>query len=90
MGRCMLTAFIASWARGYLAPVGFVFVTMILANFFSMLGYGAVYSWGIPMLYAMKGVEGAGVPVCSMVIVVITSATGLIALLLWWRYADQN
>lgn len=90
MGLCMLTAFIACWARGYLAPVGFVFVTMILANFFSMLGFGSVYPWGIPMMYAMKGVEGAAVPVYSIVIVVVASAIGLIAILLWWRYADQN
>jgi ABC-2 type transport system permease protein len=87
---CMLTAFIASWARGYLAPVGFVFVTMILANFFSMLGYGSIYPWGIPMMFAMKGVEGVAVPVHSFIIVAVTSAIGVIALLLWWRYADQN
>ncbi|MBP7736513.1 MAG: ABC transporter permease [Spirochaetes bacterium] len=90
VGLCMVTAFIACWARGYLAPVGFVFVTMILANFFSMLGYGTVYPWGIPMMYAMKGTEGVAVPFYSIVIVAVTSALGLAVLLLWWRYADQN
>ena len=90
IGLCMLTSFIASWARGYLAPVGFVFVTMILANFSSMLGFGSVYPWGIPMIYAMKGVEGAAIGVSSIIIVVVTSAIGLVALLFWWRYADQG
>ena len=90
IGLCTLTAFVACWARGYIAPIGFVFVTLILANFVGMLGFAPYYQWGIPMLYAIKGVAGAHIGLSSVLIVIATSAAGLIATIAWWRYADQN
>jgi ABC-2 type transport system permease protein len=89
-GLCMLTAFVACWTRGYIAAIGFVFVTLILANFVGMLGFGPYYPWGIPMLYAMKGTEGAYLGNASVIIVIGTSIAGLVATLLWWRFADQS
>jgi ABC-type transport system involved in multi-copper enzyme maturation permease subunit len=89
-GLCMLTSFVACMARGYIAPIGFVFVTLILGNFAGMLGFAPYYPWGIPMLYAMKGVEGSFIGLTGIAIVTGTSIVGLIATLLWWRYADQT
>ena len=90
VGLCMFTSFIACWTRGYLAAVGFVIVTLILGNFVGMLGFGPYYPWGIPALYGMKGVEGIYPGISSIIIVTATSFLGLIATLLWWRYADQT
>jgi ABC-2 type transport system permease protein len=90
IGLNMLTSFMACWTRGYLAPIGFVVVTLVLGNFIGMLGFAAFYPWGIPMLYAMKGLEGASPGIISIVIVVATAFIGLFATLLWWRYADQH
>ena len=90
IGLCMLTAFLACWTRGYLAPIGFVIVTLILGNFVGMLGFGPYYPWGIPMLYAVKGMEGAFIGTASIIIVIATGIAGLIATLAWWRFADQS
>jgi ABC-2 type transport system permease protein len=90
IGLCMLTAFLACWAQGYLAPIGFVIVTLILGNFAGMLGFGPYYPWGIPMLFATKSIEGTHIGTASIVIVITTSIAGLLATLVWWRFADQN
>jgi ABC-2 type transport system permease protein len=90
IGLCMLTAFLACWTRGYLAPIGFVIVTLILGNFIGMLGFGPYYPWGIPMLYATKGIEGGCIGIASIIIVITTAIAGLIATLAWWRFADQS
>jgi ABC-2 type transport system permease protein len=86
----MLTSFLACWTRGYLAAIGFVIVTLILGNFVGMLGFANYYPWGIPMLYATKGLEGAYLGTASIIVVTATSLIGLIATLFWWRYADQT
>jgi ABC-2 type transport system permease protein len=90
IGLCMLTAFVACWTRGYIAPIGFLIATIVLGNFVGMLGFGPYYPWGIPMLYAIKGVESVNLEMTSIIIVIMTSVTGLIATLAWWRYADQS
>jgi ABC-2 type transport system permease protein len=90
IGLCMLTAFVACWTRGYIAPIGFLIVTLVLGNFIGMLGFGPYYPWGIPALYAIKEVESAHLAVASIIILTMTSIAGLIATLMWWRYADQS
>jgi len=90
VGLNMVTSFFACWTRGYLAPIGFIIVALLLGNFIGMLGFAVYYPWGIPMLFAMKGLEGASLGVSSIVIVTATACTGLVATLLWWRFADQH
>jgi ABC-2 type transport system permease protein len=89
-GLSMAASFVACWARGYLAPIGFVVVTLIMGNFVGMLGFADYYPWGVPMLYAVKGIEGAHVGMSSIIIALTTACVGLVATLLWWRFADQN
>jgi ABC-2 type transport system permease protein len=74
IGLSMLVSFVACWARGYLAPIGFVIVTLLLGNFIGMLGFGPYYPWGIPVLYAMKGLEGVFLGAASIVITLTASA----------------
>jgi ABC-2 type transport system permease protein len=89
-GLNMLTSFFACWTRGVLAPVGFIIVALILGNFVAMLGFAVYYPWGIPMLFATKGIEGASLGAQSIAIVIATAGIGFIATLLRWRFADQN
>ena len=90
IGLCMSAAFVACLAQGYLAAIGFVVVTLLMANFVGMLGFGPYYPWGIPMLYAIKGIDYAYLGAESLIIVIMTGIVGLIATLYWWRFADQN
>jgi ABC-2 type transport system permease protein len=90
IGLNTVTSFMACWTRGYLAPIGFVIVALILGNFVGMLGFAGYYPWAIPMLYAMKSLEGAFIGITSIAIVAAIAFAGLVATLLWWRLADHH
>jgi ABC-2 type transport system permease protein len=89
IGLNTVTSFMACWTRGYLAPVGFIIVALLLGNFVGMLGFAGFYPWAIPMTYAMKSLEGAFIGIPSIIIVVVTTFAGLVSTLLWWRLADH-
>jgi ABC-2 type transport system permease protein len=90
VGLNTVTSFMACWTRGYLAPIGFIVVALMLGNFTGMLGFAAYYPWAIPMMYATKGLEDAFVGIPSVAIVIATTCAGLLGTLLWWRFADQH
>ncbi|MBP7496566.1 MAG: ABC transporter permease, partial [Bacteroidales bacterium] len=48
-------AFLASYSRGYILPLGFVILTLIIANFVGMIGLGPYFPWAIPGLYGTPG-----------------------------------
>jgi ABC-2 type transport system permease protein len=80
-------AFFASLGRGYLLPIALAILTVIMANFMVVLGWGDYFPWAIPTLYA-QGISSL-TPV-SYSIVFITLLIGMMATYLWWKYADQN
>ena len=83
-------AFVASAGRGYLPPMGFAILVLVLAQVLGAAGWGPLFPWSVPALYAGLGENhGAGLDVASSIIVVLTSLTGLIGTLLWWQYADH-
>ena len=88
---CTPVAFFASYGRGYLPPLGFAILTLIIAQFTGLVGLGPYFPWGIPILYsaAMAGSEGIQLGVTSYFILFFTSIAGLIGTMAWWRYADQ-
>lgn len=87
---CTPVAFFASYGRGYLPPIDFAILTLIIAQFTGLVGLGPYFPWGIPLLFtAGAGTEGAQLGVTSYLILVLTSFLGLIGTLAWWRYADQ-
>lgn len=84
-------AFLASVGRGYLSPLGFMVFTIVLAQIIAATGYGHLFPWSIPALASgVAGSENAILESISIIIVLLTSAIGLIGTMLWWRYADQN
>lgn len=87
---CTPVAFFASYGRGYLPPIGFVVITMIVGQFVMALNLGPYFPWAVPMLYGVAVTSGSAMPgIISYVILALTSLAGLIATLAWWRYADQ-
>ena len=44
---CPPVAFLASLSRGYMLPIGFVILTLILANFSGLVGLGPYFPWAI-------------------------------------------
>ncbi len=84
-------AFFASFGRGYLSPFGFILVIVILAQVVAVAGYGEYFPWAVPALISgLAGGDNAMVEAFSIIIVILTSMIGLVATMLWWRYADQN
>ena len=88
---CTPVAFFASYSRGYMLPIGFVILTMIVANFTGLVGLGPYFPWAIPGLYCVpNGTDGMQLSVASYIILFITSIAGLAGTLAWWRFADQK
>jgi len=87
---CTPVAFFASYGRGYLPPIGFTFLTLIVAQFTGLVGLGPYFPWGIPILFSSTtGVESAPLGMISYIILFLTSIFGFIGTLAWWHYADQ-
>ena len=87
---CTPVAFVAGYSRGYLPPIAFIILTLIISQFIGLVGLGPYFPWAIPALYSgAAGIEGASLGIISYVILFTTSILGLIGTFAWWRYADQ-
>ncbi|MGG6312154.1 ABC transporter permease [Paenibacillus macerans] len=91
---CTLVAFLASWSRGWLAPIGFVFLTLILALSLGGSSLGPYVPWAIPALqtvqFGFAGAEAGVLNILSYLILGVAGFAGFIGTLTWWRYADQR
>jgi ABC-2 type transport system permease protein len=92
---CIPFALVASIARGYLAPVGCIFLVLILGQVISQLGHGQYFPWTIPMLYsgaaeALTGKAPAPLGSVSYLLVSLVGVLGLAVTAVWWTYADQT
>jgi ABC-2 type transport system permease protein len=90
----LLMPFVAlttSAGRGYLPPFGWTILTLALANFVAVLGWGDWFPWAIPGLFSgAAGPRTEQLGLHSYVIVFLTSLIGLAATYYWWRNADQT
>jgi ABC-2 type transport system permease protein len=87
IGVTMPFALFASVSRGYLLPIGMAILAVMMANLVVVLGWGEIFPWAVPMLYAQG--ESALTPL-SYWIVLLTGLAGMISTYLWWMVADQN
>jgi len=84
-------AWAASAGRGYLAPVGTLFLVLVLAQIVAAAGWGVAFPWSIPAL--MSGIAGPATPrvgIGSYLLVVLTGVAGVIGTLVWWQCTDQT
>jgi ABC-2 type transport system permease protein len=80
-------AFFASIGRGYLLPIAAAAFAMVLTNLIIILGWGEIFPWSVPMLYA----QGKNIlPAASYWSVFFTGMIGIAVTTLWWLRADQN
>jgi ABC-type transport system involved in multi-copper enzyme maturation permease subunit len=83
-------AFFACFGRGFLPPLGFMVLTLILAQIAGLLGYGQYFPWAIPLITSgAAGSEIQPLGVESYIILFLTSIAGLLGTFAWWRFADQ-
>jgi len=84
---------ITSISKGYLLPVGFIILIMIVTQ---LVGVGLTFltpyfPWAIPAI--IVGVTGPGnleANIFSWIILGITVLFGFAGTALWWRFADQH
>ncbi len=84
-----VVAWFASFGRGYLAALGFVFLTMFLGQMAGVMGWGEWFPWSVPPIYS--GAAGAQTLTAgSYVLVALASAAGLAGTFAWWNRADHT
>src|SRR5690625_4719628 len=83
-------AFLASYSRGYLAPLGFVIITLVLSQIVSAVGFGEYFPWAIPALYSGVTAGEFMIGWNGILIIFMTSLIGFLSTLYWWLYADQH
>lgn len=84
-------AFFAIWGKGYLAPLGFVALTLVFAQIIAATGYGYYFPWSVPGLFSGAGGEyKAQLNLVSYSILILTSVVGYLATVTFWKYADQT
>lgn len=84
-------AFFAIWGKGYLAPLGFVALTLVFAQIIAATGYGSYFPWSIPGLYSGSGGEYKNLlDHYSYSILILTCIAGYLATVLYWKNADQT
>jgi len=82
-------ALLAGVGRGYLAPLGFAMLMLIMAQIVGVTGRGAYFPWSIPALFAQAaGSAGGDVTAISFAIVAATGVAGAAGTFAWWLYAD--
>jgi ABC-2 type transport system permease protein len=86
-----LVALVASAGRGYLAPLGWAFLTIFLAQILAAIGWGAWFPWSVPALYSeLAGPRATQLGLQSYVVVGAMCVAGLVGTFAWWRSADQT
>jgi len=84
-------AFFAIWGKGYLAPLGFVALTLVFAQVIAAIGYGSYFPWSIPGLYSSAGgAYKSLLDIYSYLILFLTCIAGYIVTLVYWKTADQT
>lgn len=84
-------AFFALIGKGYLAPLGFVALTLVFSQVIAATGYGTYFPWSVPGLYSGAGGEYKNLlDNFSYTILILTGIAGYFATTIYWKVADQT
>jgi ABC-type transport system involved in multi-copper enzyme maturation permease subunit len=85
-------AFLAISGKGYLAPLGFVVLTLVFAQIIAAMGFGIYFPWSVPGIYTGSGgdVLRSQLNIYSYLTILMTNIIGYVATILWWKYTDQT
>lgn len=84
-------AFFAISGRGFMAPLGFVALTLVFAQVIAAMGYGTYFPWSVPGLYSGAGGQyKVLLDFYSYFLLILTSFTGYLAAVFFWKYSDQS
>ncbi len=84
-------ALFASSGRGYLPPIGWTIIVLVITNLLVVLGWGDWFPWAVPALISLTAKPNAdAVALHSYLVVLLACFVGLAATFSWWRSADQT
>ncbi len=84
-------AFFALYGKGYLAPLGFVALTLVFSQVVAATGYGTYFPWSVPGLLSGAGGEYKNLlDSFSYTILILTGIAGYFATTIYWKLADQT
>ncbi|WP_379133841.1 ABC transporter permease [Paenibacillus sp. sgz500958] len=84
-------AWMASVGRGYMSSLGFVVLTIVVAQISGAMGIAHYIPWAVPgLLSGAGGEEVSHLGLFSRLLPYLTGLTGILGTLGWWRYADQT
>ena len=81
-----VSAFMANAFKGYLAPIGLIFLIVVIINVVENIGLSAYIPWTIPDLLLSDGFLS---PI-SVLILVVTGIAGFAGTVAWWRFKEQQ
>jgi ABC-type transport system involved in multi-copper enzyme maturation permease subunit len=88
---CSPISYLAGVGTGIVAPLGFVLITMIMAQFVGLIGLGPYFPWAIPGLFSVSNdTPGLHIRSESYIILALTFLAGYWATVRWWQYADHH
>jgi ABC-type transport system involved in multi-copper enzyme maturation permease subunit len=88
---CSPVSYLAGYSRGIIAPLGFVILTMILAQFVGLIGLGPYFPWAVPGLFSVgKDTPGLQLNSASYIVLGLTFLLGYWATMHWWQHADHH
>ena len=82
-------SFFALWGKGDLAPLGFVCLTLVLAQIIAAVGVGYYFPWSIPGLFSGMGGEVEQLNFWSYAILIATALIGYVGSVWFWNISDQ-
>jgi len=83
-------SFFALWSKGYLAPLGFLVLTLILDQFIAITNIRYYFPWLIPGLYSgALGEFKSLLNIWSYLILAFTCIVGYVLTIFWWEYTDH-
>ena len=86
-----VVAWIAALGKGYLAPLGFALLTLLLGMGLGATGWGKWFPWSIVPLFAgIAGPRTETLAAGSLVVLALTCAAGVAATIWQFTYADNH
>lgn len=84
-------ALVASIGRGYLAPLAFALLMLVLAQLAAATGWGPWFPWSVPPLAAgLAGPEAMQMSAWSYALVAAVGLAGAAGTAGWWERADHT
>lgn len=84
-------SFFALWGKGFMAPTGFVALSLVFSQIIGAVGFGHYFPWSLPGLYSgAGGIYKDAIGAWSFAILITTALFGYLVAHYWWRVADQK